>query len=1648
MSDYEQGATTEASMDTSAEGIAIIGLAGRFPGARDIEAFWRNLRDGVESITFFTPEQLQEAGLDPAILEQPNFVAANGMLEDIDRFDAAFFGYTPREAQLIDPQQRLFLECAQHTLEHAGYDPARFDGRIGLFGGAGANYYLLGNLVNNRALIEEIGVLQILLANEGDYLCSRVSYKLDLRGPVALVQSACSTALVSVHMACQSLLTGECEMALAGGVSIGLPQDQGYFYTEGGILSRDGHCRSFDASSTGTVNGNGVGLVALKRLEDALEDGDVVHAVLLGSAINNDGASKVGFTAPSVECQSEVVGEALGVTGVDAETIAYIETHGSGTALGDPIEAQALIDAYADHAETSGYCGIGSVKSNIGHTNAAAGVAGLIKVVQGLEHGEIPPSLHFEQLNPEIDFTDTPFFVNAELRPWPRLKDQPRRAAISSFGLGGTNAHAIVQEAPAVEPSGPSRGHQLLLVSARSEAALDAATRNLADHLQAHPDLKLADAAFTLQLGRAEMDMRRAVVVRDDGGEAGKKAAIEALRAEPVATKVDKDTRPVVFLLPGLGDHYVQLGRRLYEDEPTFREDFDACAEGLLEPLGVDIREILFPGAAPPEPTDEEAAAGTDFKALLRRGGGEVDEATARLNRTVHAQPALFAVEYALARLLMDWGLEPSGLIGYSLGEYVAACLAGVLELDDALALVAKRARLIDDLPEGAMLAVPLPESELLPKLKKHPDLDLCATNGPNLSVAGGPVPAVDALEQELQAAGVTCIRLTTTHAFHTRMMAPVAEALTELASGFELQTPEIPLLSNVTGTWLSDADATDPAYWARHLCGTVRFAESLSELLKDARRLLIELGPGNALGTLIKQHPSVKPEQVVISALRHQSERRSDVAHLLRALGHAWLAGARIDWHGFYAHETRRRVVLPGYPFERRRYWIDPNPAESGAAGKRGRAGSGGGQVGIAEMRKGKLPLADWFYLPSWRQTPTRLPADGRAPEDAMETGRWLIFLEADSDAHGVGGDLLRRLRAAGHDVIGVRAGDAYAAASEGGAEGDGVFTVRPSERGDYLSLLRQLKEDGELSHQELPSRILHLWSLTEEHPSFDVAQAHGLHSLMALVQAYADIDAGAPLRLGVVGNRLQDVAGGEGVEAEKAPLVGACRVIPQELPHAWAAAIDVVLPPPEGQNRRRRLVDQLLAEMTVAPTSADAAWSTPVIALRGPHRWVQDFEPVPLPPATGKAGSATGDQPPRLRQGGSYLVTDGTSELGQELTEFLLRRFGAQVTAVLPPGWGEDAGSDEGAEPQAGEAQQAMAAALRERQARARARLDGLAEEFPSLVLEHHDVTDAAAVRQLVDGVRQRQGGLHGVLHTATDFSGGLIQVKTTADLTAVHGAVARGALALEEALSGAAADTAVPDFVLLSSTSTAVTGGLGQLDLCAAGSVLSALADRRAAAGDSHWLTVGWGSFAWDQWGLPGMMANPELQKQVRENLETYGVSAGESVDVFQRALASRQPRLVVSTQDLHTVIANTTAVTAESLLEQVSQTTELHPRGDLSVPYEAPTDDVEAQLAVIWQRLFGIDKVGIHDNFFELGGYSLLGIQMVTQVRQTFDFEIQITELFDTPTVAGLAGRIRGDESEPELDEDDMADLLSQVEGMSPEDMAALLAESDG
>jgi acyl transferase domain-containing protein/acyl carrier protein len=1533
---------------TTRSGIAIIGMAGRFPGADNIRELWQNLVHGMEGLTFFTDEELLESGVDPALLRNPNYVKARAILKDVDLFDAAVFGFSPREAELMDPQHRLMLETAWQTMEHAGYDSFRYDGSIGVFAGTTQSLYLM-NIHSDREMWSGLNRFEINLGNTQDSLTTRISYKLNLKGPSLAIGTYCSTSGVAIHLACQSLRIGESDMALAGGVSVQIPTKQGYLFEQGNQGSPDGHTRTFDARAQGTVFSDGAAMVLLKRLEDAIEDGDTIHAVIKGTAINNDGSLKAGFTAPSVERQAEVITLALADAGLTAKDINYIEAHGTATELGDPIEVAALTRAFRATTSEKQICALGSIKTNIGHADRAAGAIGLIKTTEILKSGLIPPTLHFETPNPRMDLENSPFYVVSRLREFPST-GSPRRAGVTALGVGGTNAHIIVEEAPAVEKSGPGKAWQFLALSAKTPAVLDAMCANLVSYLKEAGEVNLADVAYTLQQGRREFNQRRVIVCRDANDA---RTALESQNPERVfASTRDAKKRPVVFMFPGVGDQYVNMAAALYEQEPTFRAELDECCDLLESETGTDLRKIIF----------AENSNSADLAKLFFRGAQGQDESANRLNQTVYAQPAVFIVEYCLARLLMNWGIMPEALIGYSVGEFAAATIAGSLSLPDALRLITVRAKIIEKLPGGAMLAVPLSEQELKPLLGDKLSIAIC--NGPRLTVVSGPEDTIAELEAALKQKEVVSRRLQTTHAFHSHMMEQGATEFAELLKTVELKEPQIPYLSNVTGTWIKAEEATDPQYWIRHMCQTVRFADAISELLNKGEWVFMEVGPGQSLSSLVKLRPEFRQQQTepaVVSAMKTVYSREDDQQVLTAALAKLWLFGNTIDWNAYYQGQKRRRIPCPTYPYDRQSYWLQPKKE----------AASLYSRISSAED---KAELADWFYVPSWRSTGV-LKADVAGLPDG-KGAHWLIF----TDPTGLGEQIAESVKQKNINAVLVRPGSAFAKNS------DGSFVIRTSERADYSALLKDLRKSA-----RIPSRIVHLWNAQtweEQNGTLQEKLDLSFYSLFHLAQAIGDQFTTDQIELCVISSDMQEVLGNEILSPEKATVKGPCKVIRQEYANVSCRSIDISLAETE-VSYQEQLIEQLAVELQGGATDQ-------FVALRQGQRYIQHFERMRI--------EALPERSPRFKEGGVYFITGGMGGIGFAFAEYMFHTVRARLVLVgrsgLPP-------KEQWTELLAESADHQVSDRIR--------KVMALEEAGAEVLIIAADISKPDQVQAAVAQAIERFGEINGVFHAAGVPGQGLTQLKSAQTAAAVMAPKIQGTLALEQALKNVQLDF----FVLASSIAAFTGGGPGQIDYCAGNSFLDAYARRNFS---KHGITVSmnFGEWQWDAWseGLKGFQ--PELRESLIAIRKKFGIAFDEGMDAIHRVLSIDFPQIVVVTQNFAAMVETSNQCTVVKLSNEVNITRKQrqtsYPRPALATSFVAASNELERKITEIWQRVLGIEKIGIQDNFFDLGGNSLVGLQVIGDLKKELEGDISPIALYEAPTVSALARYLN-----PEVDQ---------------------------
>lgn len=1461
--------------------VAIIGMAGRFPGASTLDQFWINLRDGVESVKAFSQDELRHAGVAPQVVADISSVKAGGVLEDAECFDAEFFGISPSEAELMDPQQRVFVECVWSALENAGYGDRSGPQDVGVFAGTSMSTYLLNALLHRRNSDLISLDPRMLIGNDKDYLTTRVSYFLNLTGPAVTVQSACSTSLVAVHLAAQSVLNGECAMALAGGVSIGIPQVPSSRFLKGGIKSRDGHCRAFDVRADGIVGGSGVGVVLLKGLTEALADGDHIHAVIKGSAVNNDGRAKVGYTAPSQRGQTSVVRSAMGVAGVEPRTIGYIEAHGTGTALGDQIEIAALAQAYAGVA--SGPCLIGTVKSNVGHLDAAAGIAGLIKTVLCLQHGLIVPSLHVDTPNPALNLDATPFRISSDLRSWPRIGNA-RRAGVSSFAIGGTNAHVILEEALAREGIGADgEGPQLVVLSARRDEALETLASSLADDLDGAADISLGDFAFTLQRGRTAMNRRRAIVCESTA------EATSGLRARSwLGGGEVRDNLPLVYLFPGQGADLLRAGERLQRRYPHFAATIDDCANILLPLCGFDVRAAL--GGAAVGPNNEFG-----------------------LGDTIVAQPALFALEYALARLWMEWGPSPVAMIGHSLGEFVAACVSGVLTLEGALAAVVERGRAMQDIPAGAMLVVALEEADLMTVLAETAiDVHLAAVNGPRNCVVSGTPDAIAAFRELLSERRIASQPLRASRAFHSPMMKAVAERVGRMIEAQRPGTPQIPYVSTLTGDWASTRLVETAQYWASQTLQPVRFYQGLQTLGAIGAAGYLEVGPGDELTRLAKSSGS--NSALVNAATLARPGGSDEERSILTAVGVLWSHGVRIRWAAMPTASQPHRRPLATYPFERRRWsapQLDAAPSPS-------------------PTRDEHRDIASWLYAPGWRA----VAGPGR-PRTA-DSPCCVVFHDAATPAD----HLIHNLKMLGAKVIEVRP-DAGSSDSDQHA-----FTIDPHNASDYAKVLTAVSQ-----LEQIPLRLVQCVS-PEEYRG-----VHAIGKSVGLLQPICHLARAITLK---IPSEWPDVrlycvtTGGQAVGAEVAaqPLhalaAGSIRSIARELPNVRCACIDIDTPA------------VYATADTLAKTIVNGV-DQPLVAIRGERTFVPSMDRLRW----------TGEPtiPAILRESGVYVVTGGVGGVGRTLANYLARIVRARL--VLVSRRGEDS----------------LSPAQRQRIAEIKA-VGG------EVLILRGDVASLSDMERVRKVATVRFGHLNGIVHAAGVAAAGMIVSRQDAQIRSACTPKVDGTFILSQAFRGEPLD-----FVMLCSSLVSVLGAPAQAAFASANSFLDVIPYTELFPG-AVVQTINW-----DRWQDIGMAVDvnmPAKLEHARQESLRHGITPGEGTRIFEFALASGDPQLIVSTRDLFVPLQPGVNHTPPGPDVRGSATSARTEERDI-----ATVEALEGSLCRLWADALRLSTVKPDDNVFDLGADSLLALHVVATIEHVLGCELSPVICYEAPTARLLA-----------------------------------------
>lgn len=1499
--------------------VAVIGISGRFPGASDVRQYWDNISGGKESISFASDQELMALGIDKKLLSNEKYIKVKGgLLDDWDRFDAAFFGFTPTEAALMDPQTRLFLECAWNAMENAGYNVDHIHRQVGVYAGAGSHHnWEIHSFQSDQS--RQAGVLATTCLADKDFMCTRVSHQLNLKGPSVNVQASCATSLVAVHMACQALLDGECDMALAGGVSVYSQDKTGYLDQGDSYFSSDGHLRAFDAKASGTVSGEGVGVVVLKPLEDALRDKDHIYAVVKGSAVNNDGRHKANYSAPSVTGQKHAIQQALAFAQVPPDSIRYVECHGTGTLLGDPIEVEALKQAF--NGTKKGNCALGSVKSNIGHLNGAAGIAGFIKTVLALDHRMLPPSINFNQPNPAIDFDSSPFFINTQLTKW-ESDHYPLRAGVSAFGIGGNNAHMILEQAPQIKPaSSTRREHQLITVSAKTPRCLSAYIDNLSEALKEEDSNVLEDIAFSFNSGRKAFTHRVGITGKTTAEIGAKLAALSDENFRRLND--DQLDRPVVFMFSGQGSEYVNMGVGLYRSEPVFKDHLDECFTALESLMGEDIRTVLYP----PDGSEPEKS---------------------RVNDPLYAGPIKFSFEYALARMLMSWGVVPKAMLGHSLGEYVCACISGVMTLEDALALVVLRNRLMDQTSEGAMMSVPLPENEILGMLDDQ--VALAAVNTPYNSILSGRQERLDAIAAQLQAQGVDSIRFNVKRAGHSMLMDTILEDFETAVGKITLAPPQIPYISGTSGSWITDAEATAPGYYARHIRNTIRYSDGLAELLKLENAVFIQVGADRGPVVFVENQPEFSSKNSALNLVRHRKNDIGDEQFLIEALGTLWESGISLDWKAYYGANEHHRLPLPTYPFEGQRF-----PLLN--ADNDGRGGPVHLSTLAADHRQGNQ-----IYAPSWRRKE-------RAPRVPAQDEKKTVLLIMDSN--GLGRYLAHKMTLEGHTVIELHAGETYAHMARN------VFGIKIDAKAHYFKALEAIKKEyGEIPH------IVHAGCFGIEDRNnaatrLEDLSNHGIYSLLYLVQGLGYLDINNPIQLDVVTNNMHEVIGGELTCPEKATLSGAINVIESEYQNITCRNIDIDLAGLDGKDRPEMLHHRIFQEL-------ESSSEEKLVALRGLFRWIRTFETTRL-----AAEQEVKPNPAPIKAEGVYLIIGGLGRIGLHIAHMLAETPGVKIVmlqrTLLPDkkNW-----------------QSYLSTADEDDDVGRKIRNLIALEEIGAEVMPiSADVSDPDQLQAAVLSAQKAYGNINGVFNCAMDPGGGLIQNREKQEIEAVLAAKVQGTLTLDHLLK----DQALDFFVLFSSLS-AVLPVMGKIDYCSANAFLDAFAHHPDNRQQVRYMAINW-----NYWEGTPLDDAPETAALIRKN----SVSPQEGIEILKRLLQDPRPQILVScrhplayAQELRKTAwshyADTTLASepARNLLENYRKV----------VPFLAPRTPAEKTLINIWKTFFGYQEIGVADDFFQLGGDSLKALHIIPKVNAEFGGSITIANFYRYPTVADMAAYI--------------------------------------
>jgi polyketide synthase PksJ len=1533
-------------MEENGVEIAIIGISCRMPGAKNVNEYWDNIKNGIESITFFTEEELLEAGIDSQLLSNKNYIKANGMLNDVDKFDASFFDINNKEAEIMDPQHRLFLEEAYKALDDSGYSNSKHRGRVSIFAGCDLNTYLLHNIAVNSEQIRSLGDFMLMLTNDKDYLSTRVSYLLNLTGPSVNVQTACSTSLVAIHTACQSLLNGESDVALAGGVSIRPPMKQGYLYVKDMINSPDGHCRPFDANAEGTISGSGVGVVVLKTLSDAIRDKDNIIAVVKSSAINNDGANKVGFTAPSIKGQSDCIIEAIHIADIDANTIRFIETHGTGTKMGDPIEIQALDRAFKRFTNEKNFCALGAIKANIGHTSAAAGVAGFIKTALVVQNGIIPPLVNYQKPNPHIQFLETAFYVPEKIIDWP-VKNKPRRASVSSFGIGGTNSHIILENAPNIIRKEQNTKHNLISLSAKSSKSLQKMALNLATYLQSSNSISLEDIAYTYHIGRQAYAYRKSIICST------KEELIDKLlTADPkkyIADQIAEESLPIFFLFPGQGSHYEGMFSELYLENNLFRTKFDRCADELIEYLNIDIRDII----------------------MDRKGKSFTPEL---IHQTEYAQPIMFAAQYALANVLIDYEIKPEAMIGHSLGEYVAATIAGVFNLSDALKIVTKRGKLMQNCEAGAMVSVLLSEEQIHNII--HKNLSIAAINTTSNCVISGSYSDIDNFEIDLKESKITYQRLHTSHAFHSKMMEPCVEEFRKIISQFKLNAPTLKVISNIEGEILSAEDAQNPMYWALQIVKPVNFNNGIKQLLKYTNAIFVEIGPGTTLTNLTRENSLKKSTHALINLIPHQKERKEDSFQFLEGIAKLWSKGVPVNFEKLYQNKNCYRCSLPPYPFDSKSFWIHSKVAS------------------LPKNNNSKIyasDISEMFYTPVWKQSLTvAFKNKSTYLHDPV-----LVFSFGKTLAEDISLPLLNDSSL----VFYIKRGEKFSTL------GNNQYEINTEKIEDYHILFDELNLKGTKN-----VRIIFGcdYKSTEKSKNWHEPKLSNFFEIMVLAKFFGNIKE-TTFFLNVISNSLHLITGTEKIKPEQSLVRGAIKIIPLEYKNIQTRFIDLC---PEAQFSSADLSNLLLNEYDIQEPQA-------IVAYRGKQRFIIDYQKLILNEK---------NEDNKLKHNGVYLITGGTSGIGLEIANAIATTITGAKIAILgrskmPPrnSW------EEIAKNLTHEHHFNVVRFINLEKCTSDLKI------YSVDVSIHSDLKKV--MKEIVKDLGIINGVIHAA--GVADYNG-VIENRTKEKLKDILLPKVHGTLALDNLVDYENLDFFILFSSLSTVFYKSKVGQVSYIAANEFNDTFSSYhksigKNKTRTLNWNDWKEVGMSVKA--NIRLAKMLGISADHSVFNDSLT---VEEGKRVflssffsEQAQLIISKKDLPYEYANYDDYNLTEFVKEIRVDSTARNRDET-----NVDDKVDYIEPSTDLQKSITTILENCLGVNKIGLQDNFFDLGGHSLLAIQAIDLIKKDplVECELSLEVFFQNPTILELSEYIENVHWQSKINEAIEEDEQDEEEGI--------------